>query len=117
MSVTKFKDLLQNIEAIKNTYQGTAEELAEEEVCAQVTATTLPNTFVGIRGVPVGIVEALTFEFTRQRRLAKPAVAGRVQRRVGRHVAHALANETTSGADLPFRTARSGWNNVATKKG
>lgn len=37
--------------------------------------------------------------------------------REGRHAAHARANATTSGADPPFRAARSGWNKVATKKG
>jgi len=59
---TKFKDLLSNIEAIKNNYKGSIEELMDEEICAQITAMSLPNTFVGIKGSVLPIAVAATYQ-------------------------------------------------------
>ena len=49
------------------------------------SARTLDTTKREDLGMNTGLCICLTFEFTRLRRLAKPAVAGRVQRRVRPH--------------------------------
>jgi hypothetical protein len=54
---------------------GTSE--STDQTALGAAAMTTEDSYVGMRG--------LTFEFTRLRKRAKPAVAGRVQRRVRRH--------------------------------
>ena len=50
--ITKFKDLIKNIEAIKATYKGSEDELQNEDICFTEIFSSLPNVVVGIWNCP-----------------------------------------------------------------